>query len=104
MKNKKQTTENQEMTIHSVLAGILLNGFIQGKEKIKLDSGVLEEAQKDIEKVIRQAEQRERQRVITEIRKAKAWKLVPNTPRMIMISDKDFQDLLENLIGAKASK
>jgi uncharacterized membrane protein len=62
--NKKQI---EEMTIHAIIADILLNGFIQGKEKIKLDSGVLKEAQKQIERLIRQAEKRGHNKAMNEI-------------------------------------
>ena len=37
-----------ELHIHAILAGVLMNGFIQGRTKKKLNSGVLYEANKQI--------------------------------------------------------
>ena len=46
---------------------------------------------------INQALAEDRERVRGKIRKAPIWKLVPNTPRMIMCSDKELDDLLSPL-------
>ncbi|MDZ4785400.1 MAG: hypothetical protein SGJ02_04920, partial [bacterium] len=46
---------------------------------------------------IAQAVAEERERVVDKIRKAPMWKLVPNTPRMIMCSDKEFDNFLSSL-------
>lgn len=49
---KKKISKKTKTTIYFILAGVLLNGFIQQKMKGKLDSGILKEAQKEIEKLI----------------------------------------------------
>ena len=45
---------------------------------------------------IHQVVAEERERMVDKIRKAPMWKLVPNTPRMIMCSDKEFDNLLSS--------
>lgn len=49
MKTNKQWIE----TIHVVLVGILMNGFIQGQTKNKLNNGVIEEAKKEFQKLLK---------------------------------------------------
>jgi hypothetical protein len=39
----------------------------------------------------------EKKLMIKKIKKARMWKLVPNTPRMIMCSDKELNNLLNSL-------
>ena len=60
--NKEQL--EKLMTVHAILAGVLMNGFIQGKEKIKLDTGVLDIANKKISTLLKE----ERQEIIEMIR------------------------------------
>lgn len=43
------------------------------------------------------AQEEARKEMVEKIRKSKIWKLVPNTPRMIMCSDKELDDLLSTL-------
>jgi len=50
-----------------------------------------------MEEKIKSALVEDRERVRGKIRKAPIWKLVPNTPRMIMCSDKELDDLLASL-------
>ena len=52
-------------------------------------------------KLIFKARKTERERIVKKIRNSKMWKLVPNTPRMIMISDKELDELLESIYGDK---
>ena len=46
---------------------------------------------------IHQALAEDRERLREKIRKASIWKLVPDTPRMIMCNDKELDDLLSSL-------
>jgi len=41
----------------------------------------------------------EKEKMADKIRKSKVWELVPNTPRKIMIGDKELNNLLEDLIN-----
>ena len=43
--------EKKESTLHAILAGLLLNGFIQGSEDEQLNCNVLEFAKKEIKKI-----------------------------------------------------
>jgi len=43
---------NKKMTIHCILTGVIFNGFIQGLQKTKLNTSVLDEAQKELEKLL----------------------------------------------------
>lgn len=54
----------------------------------------LTSARADQDKIAREDERR---KVIEKIKTARAWKLAPNTPRMIMIGDKELDDLLTAL-------
>ena len=48
----KQPNPMEEVnTLHAILAGILLNGYIQGEIGNKLKDGVLDKAKEEIEKV-----------------------------------------------------
>jgi len=38
-----------------------------------------------------------REDIVSKIRKSRMWKLVPDTPRMIMCSDKELDELLQTL-------
>jgi len=46
---------------------------------------------------LHQALAEDRERLREKIRKASIWKLVPDTPRMIMCNDKELDDLLSSL-------
>jgi hypothetical protein len=41
----------------------------------------------------------EKEKMADKIRKSKVWELVPDTPRKIMIGDKELNNLLEDLIN-----
>jgi hypothetical protein len=45
-------TDKREQTIHAILAGLLLNGFIQGQTKEKIDDSVLDFAKRELNKII----------------------------------------------------
>jgi hypothetical protein len=58
-----------------------------------------EEREQYIDSLLTQAVQEEREELVNKIRKWKAWKLVPNTPRMIMVGDKELDTFLISLLN-----
>jgi hypothetical protein len=50
MKKEKNITKN-EFTMHAILSGVLLNGFIQGQTRKILDSSVIDVALKELKKI-----------------------------------------------------
>lgn len=50
-----------------------------------------------ITQALQEQDRESRKEIVEKVRKATLWKLVPNKPRMIMVSDKELDDFLTGL-------